>query len=166
MSIAELLKETRSKKGLSQEEAANALHVSQAYYSRIERGLKEPDETMLKSIGEFSGLSNEEIKAIYSLSTEAQKPETVQQADTDKKGKETVWLNEFRQVVFLFLLILSIPYPICAWLAIYWAHRSKFRKWVVVAVAIFAFALTFFYLNQMYFILPPRTWYEFEPLVE
>ena len=55
MTIAELLKETRSKKGLSQKEAANALHVSQAYYSRIERGLKEPDETMLKSIGEFSG---------------------------------------------------------------------------------------------------------------
>lgn len=166
MTIAELLKDTRTKKGFSQEEAANALHVSQPYYSRIERGLKEPDETLLKSIGEFSGLSDEEVKALYSASVEVQKTETIQQADEDKKGKETVWVNEFRQMVFLILIALSIPFPICAWLAIYWAYRSKFRKWVVIAVAIFAFALTFFYLNQMYFILPPRIWYEFEPLVE
>ena len=57
MTIAELLKETRMKKKLSQEEAANVLHISQAYYSRMERGLREPDITLLKGIGEFSGLS-------------------------------------------------------------------------------------------------------------
>ena len=163
MNVAELLKETRIKRGLSQEKAAEELHVSQAYYSRMERGLIEPDENVMKGIEEFSGLSSEQLESIQPVSDEVRK---ASRPARQKKGKETVWLNEFRQVVFLILIALSIPFPMCAWLAIYWAHRSKFRKWVVIAVAIFACALTFFYLNQMYFILPPRTWYEFEPLVE
>lgn len=146
MTIAELLKETRMKKKLSQEEAANVLHISQAYYSRMERGLREPDITLLKGIGEFSGLSIEQLEEICSVSDAEQKTETIQEPEEkEKKGMETVWLNEFRQIVFLILICLSIPFPICAWVAIYWAYRSKFRKWVVLVTAIFAFALTFFY---------------------
>lgn len=132
MTIAELLKDTRTKKGFSQEEAANALHVSQPCYSRIERGLKEPYETLLKSIGEFSGLSNEEIKALYSASTEVQKTETIQQADEDKKGKETVWVNEFRQVVFLVLIIMSFVMqgyrPIFAWCSVWFSVKNQYSK--------------------------------------
>lgn len=132
MTIAELLKDTRTKKGFSQEEAANALHVSQPCYSRIERGLKEPDETLLKSIGEVSGLSDEEVKALYSASVEVQKTETIQQADEDKKGKETVWVNEFRQVVFLILIIMSFVMqgygPIFAWCAVWFAAKNQYSK--------------------------------------
>lgn len=170
MTIAELLKETRSKKGLSQEEAANALHVSQAYYSRIERGLKEPDETMLKSIGEFSGLSNEEIEAIYSSSIAQQKTEAVQQADTDKKGKETVWLNEFRQVVFLVLIILSFVMqgygPVFAWCSVWFASKNQYSKKTIIFTTILAVFLTVFVADQFCHFLPARSWYEFTPLTE
>lgn len=160
MTYAELLKNTRESKGISQEKAANELHVSQAYYSRLERGLTAPDEKLTKIILQFCEITPEQAKDLHFDSHVAQKQK---QSKKNAKGKETVWVNEFRQVVFLILIALSIPFPICAWIAIYWAYRSKFRKWVVIAVAIFAFALTFFYLDQIYLILPTKTWYEVTP---
>lgn len=164
MNIAELLKETRTKRGLSQEKAAEELHVSQTYYSRMERGLIEPDENVLKEIEEFSGLTSEQLESIHPVSAEVRK--AYRPART-KKGKETVWLNEFRQVVFLVLIILSFVMqgygPVFAWCAVWFASKNQYSKKTIIFTTILAVFLTVFVANQFYHFMPSRTWYEVIP---
>lgn len=160
MSFAELLKQTREKKGLSQEAAADALHVSQPTYSRFERGVAEPGEEMLKNIEKFCGLSAEEIKNVQNDSVLEHETQKINKNQIERK--ETPVPDKVGQIVFLILIGVSIYFPICAWLAIYWAYTNHFRKWVIVCTAVFAFVLTFFYLNQIYCIFPARTSYSIE----
>ena len=159
MNFAELLKQTRKKKGLSQEEAADELHMSQATYSRYERGESKPKEDMISIIEQFCGIPAEEIQNILNNSMLEQESHV---NNTQIKIKETPVPDNVGQIVFLILIGVSIYFPICAWLAIYWAYINHFKKWVIMGTAVFAFILTFFYLNQIYFILPARTSYSIE----
>lgn len=160
MNFAVLLKQTREEKGLSQEAAADALHVSQATYSRFERGVAEPGEEMLKNIAKFCGLSAEEIKNVQNDSV--LEHETKKKNNNQIKRKETPVPAKVGQIVFLILIGVSFYFPICAWLAICWAYTNHFRKRVIVGTAVFALILTLFYLNQIYFIFPVRTSYSIE----
>ena len=164
MNFAELLKQTRKRKGLSQEVAADSLNMSQATYSRYERGEVIPKGEILKVIAQFCELSNEEIQNIQNELNESVTEQKTKTDDSLIKRKETPVSDKVGQIVFLILIGLSIHFPICAWLAIYWVYINHFQKWVIVCVIIFALALTLFYLDQIYLIFPTQTWYEVDPL--
>ncbi len=48
MLIADVIKDTRKKKGLNQRDFGSTLTVSQSYISRIEKGKEEPSKMFLK----------------------------------------------------------------------------------------------------------------------
>ena len=61
MSVGTNLKRLRMEKGMSQEELANAVHVSQSMIAQIERGTKGLVIELAKEILEVLGASIEEI---------------------------------------------------------------------------------------------------------
>ena len=50
------LKELREKKGITQQEVANAIHCSANNYARYERGEREPDISTLKALSAYFGV--------------------------------------------------------------------------------------------------------------
>lgn len=61
----EKLKELRTVKGLSVHKVAKAVHISGTYLSELERGLKEPSDIVLQSIGNYYNVDLSEIFALY-----------------------------------------------------------------------------------------------------
>ncbi len=61
MSVGVNLKHLREKKGLSQKELANAVHVSQPMIAQIERGTKRLTVELAKEILDVLGASINEI---------------------------------------------------------------------------------------------------------
>lgn len=87
MEFNEKLQELRKQKGLTQEELAEALYVSRAAVSKWESGRGYPNIDSLKSMGQFFGVSIDEL-----LSSN----EVLTIAEEDNKQKE----KHFRDVVF------------------------------------------------------------------
>jgi len=55
--IAQRVKEARLNSGLSQKDVAEALHISQSSYSRIERGAVPPDCVQIRALSGLYGIS-------------------------------------------------------------------------------------------------------------
>ena len=55
--IASRIKEARLNSGLSQKDVADALHISQSSYSRIERAVLPPDCVQVRTLSGLYGIS-------------------------------------------------------------------------------------------------------------
>ena len=101
MEFNEKLKELRQKKGLTQEELAQALYVSRTAISKWESGRGYPNIDSMKAIAKFFSVSLDDLLSTY---------ETLEIAEEDSKQKE----NCFRDLVFglldlSFLMFLFLP---------------------------------------------------------
>lgn len=61
----ERLKELRSKTGLSVHKVGRATHISGTYLSAIERGVKEPSDTVLEALSEYYKVGKSELFSLY-----------------------------------------------------------------------------------------------------
>ena len=52
-----MLKTLRKKRGLTQHQLSEALHISQTSISKYERGISEPDLSLLLTMADFFGVS-------------------------------------------------------------------------------------------------------------
>lgn len=76
MDFAERLKELRAKKGYSQAELADKLHVSKSTVSMLEANYRKPSVELLETIGDFFNVDTDyllgkEIGSTYYLDPEA-----------------------------------------------------------------------------------------------
>lgn len=62
--VAQVLRELRQKKGISQEKLADAIGSHQVYISEIENGKKTPSLTILYNTARFYNLSLSEIASL------------------------------------------------------------------------------------------------------
>lgn len=159
MNYAKFLKQKREKDGISQEKAAEMLHVSQSTYSRLERGLITPTEEMIKIIEKYRGLPNEAIESNLNSSSSIKKQKIQSKPARNKINKEKALSSELNRMLYVLLIAFSIPVPMCSWLAIYWAYKNNYHKLVIILTAIFALLLSFYYLDQIFLITPTRTGY-------
>lgn len=59
--VGDKLKELRNKKGLTQQEVANRLHISRGTYAHYEINKRKPDIITLKELADFFGVTLDEI---------------------------------------------------------------------------------------------------------
>ena len=72
------LKELRKTKGISQEQAANALNISVRAYQNYEYGQREPNIEMIFKLADFYGVSTD-----YLLGRETGEPETLDKLEQE-----------------------------------------------------------------------------------
>lgn len=159
MNYAKLLKQKREREGISQEKAAEMLHVSQSTYSRLERGMITPTSELIKIIDKYCKLPDEGMKSNLNCTSSMIEQEIQSKPAKKKINKEMALISQLNCMVYILLIAFSISVPMSSWLAIYWAYRSHYCKWVIVLTAIFALFLSFYYLDQIFLITPTRTGY-------
>lgn len=89
MNLSERLAELRKKKGLSQMELAEALHVSRQSVSLWENGSTTPAVDRLQLLAEFYGITMDELFYPIEEKPRAEAPEAPPQA---KKSRSRFWL--------------------------------------------------------------------------
>ena len=61
MELSSYIRGRRQEAGFSLRKLAEAVHVSPAYLSRVERGMVPPSETLVRTIAEVLGTETEEL---------------------------------------------------------------------------------------------------------
>ncbi|MGI6491494.1 MAG: helix-turn-helix domain-containing protein [Pelotomaculum sp.] len=69
MSLGKRLKEARTNKGLTQEEAAKHLRITFQALSNYERGVRDPDTDLLKSIAALYGVTADYLLGLSDVKT-------------------------------------------------------------------------------------------------
>ena len=72
MEISEIIKETRIKKGMTQQELANCVYVTRQTISKWELGKSVPDEASLSLLYQCLDIDNKERKILKKLATNKQ----------------------------------------------------------------------------------------------
>ncbi len=115
--IANLIKTKRKEKGLTQEELANRLNVTEKAISRWETGRGLPDVSLLVSLSEELGVSVSEIlKGVEDKKEDKNVKEIVDYIDASKKNKnnKVIIISSIMYgiLIFLYLCYLKVEYSV------------------------------------------------------
>jgi transcriptional regulator with XRE-family HTH domain len=87
--LSKLLKLAREKKGLSQQQVAEQLNISQRSYAFYEEGRRVPKWARLKKIGHILGIESEVLLEFYGVSSEQKATNSDQNSPDIDTGEPT-----------------------------------------------------------------------------
>ena len=165
VSLGKTIKAARLKNGMTQEEVAKRLCVSQAQLSRIEKDQVEPDPDLLKDIQTFiheSGIevNDEDIDYMPSEKTVEGVTPLAREIPQQKAGVLAFdFKKDFGHFFYFFLIVLSFITmdigPLFAWYAVYYSISHKNHKAIIIVNIIWAVVMTLMVINLYYFTIFP-----------
>lgn len=165
VSLGKTIKAARQKNGMTQEEVAKRLCVSQAQLSRIEKDQVEPDPDLLKDILSFiqeSGIevNGEDIDYMPSEKTvEAIAPAEMEIPQQKAGVLAFDFKKDFGHFFCFSLIILSFITmdigPLFAWYAVYYSISHKYHKAIIIVNILWAVVLTLLVIDLYYFTIFP-----------
>lgn len=165
VSLGKIIKAARQKSGMTQDEVAKRLCVSQPQLSRIEKDQVEPDPDLMKVILEFvqeCGIEVNGENIDYMPFAETDVSTTPAEADIPQQKAGVLAFDlkkDFGHFFYFFLIVLSFVTmdigPLFAWYAVYYAVSHKYHKAIIILNIIWAIVLTLMVINLYYFTIFP-----------
>lgn len=165
VNLGKIIKAARQKSGMTQDEVAKRLCVSQPQLSRIEKDQVEPDPDLMKNILEFVHecgieVNGDNIDHILSESTDEAIALAAADIPQQKAGVLAFDLKkDFGHFFYFFLIVLSFVTmdigPLFAWYAVYYSVSHKYHKAIIILNIIWAIVLTLMVIDLYYFTIFP-----------
>ena len=165
VSLGKTIKAARQKNGMTQEEVAKRLCVSQAQLSRIEKDQVEPDPDLLKDIQTFIQESGIEVNGDdIDYKPSENSGEAIAPAAVDIPQQKAGVLafdvkKDLGNFFYFFLIVLSFITmdigPLFAWYAVYYSISHKYHKAIIIVNILWAVLLTLMVIDLYYFTIFP-----------